>query len=179
MTYTIDKSHSEVLFQVRHLVTKVRGRFSDFAGTIVFDEQAPASSSVVFTVKADSIDTNEPNRDAHLRAEDFFFAEKFPEISFASARVEEKGSDRYDVLGTLTIRGVAKEVTLPVNFLGVAKDPWGNTKVGFDTEITLNRKDFGLLWNAALETGGFLVGDDVKVTLSIQAAQVTTAVNAA
>lgn len=168
-TYKIDKSHSEAIFQVRHLVTKVRGRFSDFEGTIQFDEANPENSSVEFTIDATSIDTNEPDRDKHLRSEDFFAVEQFKTLTFRSKRITGKGAEAFDVAGDLTIRGVTKEVALPVTFLGKAKDPWGNEKIGFETEITVNRKDYGLKWNAPLETGGFLVGDDVKVSLSIQA----------
>jgi polyisoprenoid-binding protein YceI len=168
-TFTIDKSHSEVNFQVRHLVTKVRGRFTDFSGTLTFDPAHPDRSSIAFTINASSVDTAVADRDQHLRSEDFFAVEKFPTLTFVSSRVTKKSDERYDVTGTLTIRGVAKEVTLPVTHLGEAKDPWGNTRLGFETEITLNRKDYGLLWNAALETGGFLVGDEVKVTVSAQA----------
>jgi polyisoprenoid-binding protein YceI len=169
-TFAIDKSHSEATFQVRHLVTRVRGHFSDFDGTIQFDDARPEQGAVAFTVQAASIDTNAADRDAHLRSEDFFHVEKFPTITFASTKVVAKGGNEFDVTGPLTIRGVAKQVTLPVVYLGSQKDPWGNEKAGFETEITVNRKDFGLLWNAALETGGFLVGDDVKISISIQAA---------
>jgi polyisoprenoid-binding protein YceI len=168
-TYKIDKSHSEAIFQVRHLVTKVRGRFSDFEGTVQFDEASPESSSVDFTIQATSIDTNEPDRDKHLRSEDFFAVDQFKTITFKSKRIKKVSAEAFDVTGDLTMRGVAKEVTLPVTHLGKAKDPWGNDRLGFETEITLNRKDYGLKWNAPLETGGFLVGDDVKVSLSIQA----------
>ena len=168
-TFTIDKAHSEATFQVRHLVTKVRGHFSDFAGTIQFNEKAPEQASVSFTIQAASIDTKTADRDAHLRSEDFFFVDKHPEITFVSSRITRKGSDSYDVRGTLTIRGVAKELSLPVTFLGHAKDPWGNARIGFEAETTINRKDFGLTWNAALEAGGFLVGDEVKISLQVQA----------
>ena len=168
-TYSIDKAHSEVLFQVRHLVTKVRGRFTDFAGTIAFDEAQPERSSVSFTINAGSVDTATPDRDTHLRSEDFFFVDKYPNITFVSSKVARRNEDTFDVHGTLTIRGVSKEVVLPVSYLGAAKDPWGNARVGFETETTINRKAFGLSWNAALETGGFLVGDEVKISLSIQA----------
>jgi len=168
-TLTIDKAHSEVLFQVRHLVTKVRGRFGDFAGTIQLDEEHPERSSVNFVIQAASVDTSTPDRDNHLRSEDFFLVEKFPTIDFASTRVARTAPDQYSVTGTLTIRGVSREVTLPVTALGEAKDPWGNLKAGFEAEATINRRDFGLTWNAALETGGFLVGDEVKISLSIQA----------
>ena len=167
--YAIDKMHSEVTFQVRHLVTKVRGRFTDFNGTITFDPARPEQSSIAFTINAASVDTATADRDQHLRSDDFFAVEKFPTITFVSSRVSKKGDEQYDVTGTLTIRGVAKEVTLPVTYLGEAKDPWGNARAGFETDITINRRDYGLVWNAALETGGFLVGDEVKVSVSAQA----------
>jgi polyisoprenoid-binding protein YceI len=168
-SFVIDKTHSEATFQVRHLVTKVRGRFTDLSGTISYDAAQPERSTVALNLVAASIDTGTPDRDAHLRSDDFFAVEKFPAISFASTRVTKKNAEHYEVAGTLTIRDVAKPLTLPVTFLGAAKDPWGNERLGFETEITINRKDFGLNWNAALETGGFLVGDDVKISISIQA----------
>jgi polyisoprenoid-binding protein YceI len=168
-TFVIDKAHSEATFQVRHLITKVRGRFTDFSGTIQYDADHPEQSAVEFTVQAASIDTSEPDRDKHLRSADFFEAEKYPTIAFRSTRVRPAGDDRFDVTGQLTLHDVTKEVTLPVTFLGFAKDPWGKERAGFELETKLNRKDFGLNWNAALETGGFLVGDEVRVTLSIQA----------
>ena len=167
--YAIDKMHSEVAFQVRHLLTKVRGRFSEFSGTVRFDEDDPEHSSVSLTIDAASVDTGTPDRDAHLRSDDFFAVATYPTLTFTSSRVAKTGNETYDVTGTLTIRGVAKEITLPVTYLGTAKDPWGMLRAGFETSITLNRKDFGLTWNAALETGGFLVGDEVRITLSIQA----------
>lgn len=168
-TYKIDKSHSEAIFQVRHLVTKVRGRFTDFEGAIEFNEANPEQSSVHFTVHTTSIDTAEPDRDKHLRSADFFEVEKFPQITFVSKRIVKRGTETYDVTGDLTMHGVTKEIVLPVAHLGKAKDPWGNERLGFEAESTLNRKDFGLSWNAALETGGFLVGDEVKISLQIQA----------
>ena len=168
-TYEIDKSHSEVAFQVRHLLSKVRGRFADFDGKIVFDPERPGQSSVDVSIKAASIDTAEPNRDAHLRSGDFFDIDQFAALTFKSTSVAQKSDDRFDVTGNLTIHGVTKTVTLPATYPGSAKDPWGNDRVAFEAEITLNRKDFGLNWNAALETGGFLVGDDIKVQLQIQA----------
>lgn len=168
-TYSIDKAHSEVSFQVRHLVTKVRGHFTNFGGTLTFDEARPDQSSLVFNIDTASIDTGTPDRDAHLRSNDFFSVETHPQMTFASSRVTKRGADLFDVEGTLTIRDVAKVITLPVTYLGAAKDPWGNARVGFETDITINRKDFGLNWNAALEAGGFLVGDDVKISVSVQA----------
>jgi len=168
-TFAIDKAHSEVTFQVRHLVTKVRGRFTDFSGTVQFNQAQPEQSSVTFTINTASVDTGTPDRDAHLRTDDFFAVEKHPTISFVSSRVTKKSDERFDVTGTLTIRDVVKEITLPVIYLGEAKDPWGNARAGFESEITVNRKDFGLAWNAVLETGGFLVGDEVKISVSVQA----------
>jgi polyisoprenoid-binding protein YceI len=169
-TFAIDKAHSEVTFQVRHLVTRVRGRFSDFEGTIEYDAPDPTRSSVDVSIQAASIDTAESQRDAHLRSADFFAADEFKTLTFKSSRITRTGTDTFDVNGTLTIRGVSRPVTLKATFLGAAKDPWGNEKLGFEAELALNRKDYGLTWNAALETGGFLVGDEVKVALSIQAA---------
>ena len=168
-TYAIDKMHSEVAFQVRHLLTKVRGRFSAFSGTLHFDEDHPEQSSAELTIDASSVDTGTPDRDTHLRSDDFFAVGTYPTLTFRSAGVVKTGDDTFAVTGTLTIRGVAKEITLPVTYLGTAKDPWGMVRAGFVATILLNRKDFGLTWNAALETGGFLVGDDVRVNLSIQA----------
>jgi polyisoprenoid-binding protein YceI len=168
-TLEIDRSHSEVAFQVRHLLSKVRGRFGDFTGTIEYDAEHPENSRVDVTIQARSIDTGEADRDKHLRSADFFDADTYPALTFVSTSVRPRGGNIYDVDGDLTIHGVTKRVTLPASFLGTAQDPWGNTKFVFEAELSLNRKDFGLNWNAALETGGFLVGDEVKVTLSIQA----------
>lgn len=168
-TYAIDKAHSEAAFQVRHLVTKVRGRFTDFEGTVAMNPDAPEESSVEATIQAASIDTDQPDRDAHLRSADFFSVEQFPTLTFKSTRVSKTGSDAYDVAGDLTIRGVTRQVVLPVTFLGFAKDPWGGERAGFEAELKINRKDYGLVWNAALETGAFLVGDEVRISLSVQA----------
>jgi polyisoprenoid-binding protein YceI len=168
-TYEIDPAHSQAEFQVRHLLTRVRGRFTDLSGRIEFDQVAPERSSVSFSIRTASIDTNQPDRDTHLRSDDFFAVEKHPTLTFTSTGITARGSQQYDVTGDLTIRGVTKSIVLPVTYLGVAKDPWGNQKLAFESEITLDRKEFGLTWNAALEAGGFLVGDDVRVSLSVQA----------
>jgi polyisoprenoid-binding protein YceI len=168
-TFSIDPAHSEAAFQVRHLVTRVRGRFTEFEGTVTTDASDPSRSSVQVTIKASSIDTSQPDRDAHLRSADFFEVEKFPTLTFRSASVRRSSDDRFDVTGELTIHGVARTVTVPVAYLGLAKDPWGKERAGFEAEFTINRKDYGLTWNAALETGGFLVGDEVKITLAVQA----------
>lgn len=168
-TYVIDKAHSEATFQVRHIVTRVRGNFADISGTIQADAAKPEASSVEFSVKTASIDTGVPDRDKHLRSADFFEAEKFPEMTFKSTRIEAVGKDRYEVTGTFTLRGVSKELTLPVAFLGFAKDPWGNEKAGFETSVTLNRKDFGMVWNKVLDNGGALLGDEVYVSVNVEA----------
>jgi polyisoprenoid-binding protein YceI len=169
-TFQIDRAHSEVFFQVRHLISKVRGQFSEFAGTITFDQEQPEHSSVLFTVQTASIDTNQADRDTHLRSDDFFSADKYPTLTFKSTAIKARGGNEYNVEGDLTIRDVTKRIVVPVTHLGLAKDPWGKEKIAFEAEVTINRKDFGLTWNAVLETGGFVVGDEVKVSLSVQAA---------
>jgi polyisoprenoid-binding protein YceI len=168
-TFTIDKAHSEATFQVRHLITKVRGRFSDFDGTVQFDEAKPETGSVSFTIRTSSIDTSEADRDKHLRSADFFSVDEHPTITFSSTSIRRVSANEFEVAGALTIRGVSREMAIPVTYLGTAKDPWGKERAGFEAELTINRKDFGLNWNAALEAGGFLVGDEVKVGLSVQA----------
>jgi polyisoprenoid-binding protein YceI len=168
-TYTFDKSHSSVGFQVRHIFTNVSGRFTDYAGTIQVDRARPESSSVEFTIQATSIDTSEPKRDGHLRTADFFDVANHPTITFKSTSVKPNGKDSYLVTGDFTMHGVTKQITLPVSLLGEGKDPMGNEKMGLETAITLNRKDYGLNWNRALETGGVLVGEEVKVQISIEA----------
>jgi polyisoprenoid-binding protein YceI len=165
----IDRSHSDIAFQVRHLLSKVRGRFNEFAGTIAFDESNADNSRVDVTIQAGSIDTAEPDRDKHLRSADFFDVENHPTLRFVSTSVTPRGGNKYDVTGDLTIHGITRQVVLPATFVGAATDPWGNQKSVFEAELSLNRKDFGLTWNAALETGGLLVGDEVRVSLSIQA----------
>lgn len=170
-SYAIDLAHSEATFQVRHLLSKVRGRFADFSGTITFDEQQPAASSIAIEIKAASIDTGVADRDAHLRSDDFFSAERFPTLTFVSRHVAPRGDNAFDVTGDFTIRDITKSIVIPVTYLGAAQDPWGNRKLAFEGDVTINRKDFGLSWNAALETGGFLVGDDVRISVSLQAAK--------
>ena len=167
-TWTIDKAHSDVSFRIKHLMSKVTGSFTDFDGTITTDFGNLAASSVSFTVQATSIDTKNPDRDKHLRSADFFDVEKYPAISFASSKITKTGEDSFDVTGTLTMHGVSKEITLPVTFLGAGQDPWGNTKAGFEIETTLSRTDFGIVWNKALETGGFLLGDEVAVRINLE-----------
>lgn len=168
-TYQFDKPHTTVGFQVRHIFTNVSGRFTDFAGTIQVDRAKPESSSVEFTIQATSIDTSEPRRDQHLRSADFFDVANHPTITFKSTSLKPDGKDSWLVTGDLTLRGVTKQITLPVTLLGEGKDPMGNEKMGLEAAVTLNRKDFGLNWNRALETGGVLVGEEVKVQIAIEA----------
>jgi polyisoprenoid-binding protein YceI len=167
--YTIDKSHSEAAFQVRHLVTKVRGRFTEFEGEVRIDRERPERSSVDFSIDAASVDTDVADRDTHLKSPDFFDVARYPRITFASSWIAPRGGDRYDVTGTLTIRGVAREVTLSVVSLGSARDPWGNERAGFELETKLDRKDYGIVFNAALDNGGFLLGDEVRITIDVEA----------
>jgi len=164
--YQVDPNHSEVTFQVRHLVGKVRGRFTEFAGHIDADKAAP---SVEFKIKAASVDTAVPDRDKHLRSADFFDVDKFPEITFKSDKVVSKGKDDYEAQGTLTMHGVSKPVTLAVHVTGPAHDPWGNDRAGFEVLTSLNRKDFGIVWNKALDAGGFMLGDDVAISINLEA----------
>ena len=166
-TWTIDKSHSTANFKVRHFTANVIGAFNDFDVTIALDRANPAKSSVELTIQTTSIDTNNENRDKHLRSADFFEVEKFPTITFKSTSVTPKGKDAFDVTGDLTMHGVTKRVTLPVTFLGFAKTQRGE-KAGFEIETTLNRKDYGIVWNRALDEGGFMLSDDVKVTINLE-----------
>ena len=164
----IDPVHSHVEFAVRHLmISTVRGRFREFSGTLTGDPSDPAGASVTITIDAASIDTREGQRDAHLRSADFFDADRFPEITFTSTNVASDG-DHLNVAGFLTIRGVTKKVTLRVTPEGRAKDPWGGERAGYSATTTVNRKDFGLTWNQALETGGVLVGDEVRISIGMQ-----------
>jgi len=171
-TYQFDKSHTTVGFQVRHIFTMLGGKFQDFSGTIKVDRAKPEASSVEFTIQAATIFTNDPKRDEHLKSPDFFDASAHPTITFKSTSLKANGKDGWLVTGDLTMRGVTKQVTLPVTFLGEGKDPWGNEKMGFETSTTLNRKDYGINWNKALDQGGVLVGDEVKVQISIEANKV-------
>lgn len=171
--WSFDKAHTEVSFQVRHFVSKVRGRFTDFTGSITTNHEKPEASSVEFKIMATSVDTANESRDKHLRSADFFDVEKFPEITFKSSKVVPAGKDKFDVTGTLTMHGVSKEVTLPVSYLGSVKtksrDGKEGAKAGFETGVTLNRKDFGIVWNQLLDAGGTVLGDDVLVTINVEA----------
>jgi polyisoprenoid-binding protein YceI len=168
-TYSFDKAHTNVGFQVRHIFTNVSGKFTDFAGTIQVDRAKPESSTVEFTIQATSIDTSDQRRDQHLRSADFFDVANNPTITFKSTSVKANGKDSWLVTGDFTMHGVTKSIVLPVTLLGEGKDPMGNEKMGLETGLTLNRKDYGLNWNRTLETGGVLVGDEVKVQIAVEA----------
>jgi polyisoprenoid-binding protein YceI len=168
-TYAIDASHSSVTFSARHLmVSKVRGRLAVTGGAIVVSDQ-PEHSSVEATIDAASVQSGDPKRDEHLRSPDFFDAENYPEISFRSLRVVNKGDGEFTLVGDLTVRNVTKPVELDGEYLGTQDSPFGDTRIGFTAETEVNRKDWGLEWNMALETGGVLVGEKIKLTIDIEA----------
>lgn len=172
-TYTIDPAHSSADFKVRHLmVSNVRGEFSGVSGTVQFDRENPANSKIEAKIDVNTIQTRDAQRDAHLKSPDFFDVEKYPTITFVSKKVAKNGSDDYKVTGDLTIHGVTKEVVLDVEDVAPeAKDPWGNVKTGASAKTKINRKDFGLVWNVGLETGGVLVGEDVQIHLDLELAR--------
>jgi polyisoprenoid-binding protein YceI len=168
-TWAIDASHSTVGFVARHLmVSKVRGRFGTVDGTITIADD-PFQSSVSATVDASSIDSGDAKRDEHLRSADFFDVETYPTISFQSTKVEDRGDGTYALTGDLTVHGVTRAVTWDLEYDGTAKDPWGGTRAGFSASTDVNRKDWGLEWNVALEAGGFLVSDKIHLTLEVEA----------
>ena len=168
-TWKIDPSHTNVEFSAKHLmITTVRGRIADLEGTIVADEQNPANSKVEVTLKAASLDTRIEQRDQHLRSADFLDVENFPNITFRSKRIEG-GREEFKLYGDLTIRGTTKEVVLDVTFEGKQKDPWGGERVGFTARGKLDRREFGLTWNQALETGGVMVSNDIRLNIDVQA----------
>jgi polyisoprenoid-binding protein YceI len=170
--WTIDSSHSEVGFAVKHLmISTVRGRFGTVSGQVEFPASDYSDARADVTIDAASIDTREDKRDAHLRSADFFDVEKFPTLTFKSRRVQAIKGDAFQLVGDLTIKGITREVVLDVEVEGFQKDPWGNHKAGFTASTRVNRKDFGLTWNAALETGGVLVSDDIKIALDVQLLQ--------
>jgi polyisoprenoid-binding protein YceI len=170
--WKLDPIHSTVEFSAKHLmITTVKGRITDIEGTIYTNEKDPKNSSVEATLKTTSIDTRTDQRDQHLRSADFLNVEKYPEIRFRSTRIKG-GREEFKLTGDLTIRDVTKEITLDVRFEGQAKDPWGGVRVGFSATGRLDRRDFGLTWNQALETGGIVVGNEIKIELEVQAVKV-------
>ena len=169
-TYTVDPAHTRIGFVARHaMVTKVRGSFDEFAGTAVLDGANPASSRVEVTIEAASIDTRNAQRDEHLRGNDFLAMQEYPKITFASTGVRQAGETTFEVTGDLTIKSVTQSITIPFEFEGAAKDPFGNERVGFEGSVTINRRDYGVTWNAALEGGGVLVSDKVTLEFEISA----------
>lgn len=168
--WTIDPSHSAVEFSVKHMMfATAKGRFSDVMGTITVDNEHGGNSSVEVEIAAASIDTHDAKRDEHLKAADFFDVETYPTITFKSTEVEPAGDSNLKVTGDLTIRGVTRPVVLDAEFNGQGTNPWGQGVISYSAHTKINRKDFGLNWNAALESGGVLVGDEVKITIEIEA----------
>lgn len=171
-TYNVDPAHTSVQFKVRHLAfTKVTGRFTDFDATVRMEPGNIETLEAEAKIKTVSINTGDETRDNHLRTNDFFNAEKYPEITFRSTGVHEVNSDNFKLEGELTIRDVTRTVVLDGEYLGEATDPWGGNRIALEARTTINRHDYGVKWNQALETGGFLVGDDVELILNVQAVQ--------
>ncbi|MGO4957789.1 YceI family protein [Luteococcus sp. Sow4_B9] len=169
-TYALDPTHSTVGFVARHaMITKVRGSVKEFEGLATVDGQNPDASSVNVTMQVASIDTRNGDRDGHLVSGDFFDAEKFPTITFTSTKVEVTDADSVEITGDLTIKDVTKSVTVPFEFTGAATDPFGNERIGFEGKTEVNRRDFGLTWNAALDTGGVLVSEKIVLEFEISA----------
>jgi polyisoprenoid-binding protein YceI len=172
-TYTIDPTHSRIGFVARHaMVTKVRGSFNEFEGSGYFDAENPSNSKAQLIIQTASIDTRNADRDGHLKSNDFFDMETYPQITFTSTAVEQVDAENYRVTGDLTIKGVSKPVTVDVEYTGTAVDPYGNTRLGFEGKTIVNRKDWGVNWNAALEAGGVLVSE--KVTLEFEVSAIRT-----
>lgn len=168
-TWALDASHSEIVFKVKHLmIANVKGEFRKFSATAKSEGENFDASSIELTIDAASIFTNSDDRDNHLKSPDFFDSAKFPQLLFKGTSLTKKDDDNYELKGTLTIKGVSKEVKLDVEFGGVNKDPWGNQKAGFSVSGKINRTDFGLNWNAALETGGVLVSEEVRINAEVQ-----------
>jgi polyisoprenoid-binding protein YceI len=169
-TWNIDPAHSAAEFKVKHMmISNVKGSFSGLSGALTEHATDSTLSSIDASIPAATVTTGDPQRDGHLKSADFFDAEKYPTLNFKSTKVVKKGDAEYEVTGDLTIHGVTKQVTFAVEGPSApGKDPWGNTRIGLSATAKINRKDFGLVWNATLETGGFLVGDEVAVTLDVQ-----------
>lgn len=171
-TWQVDPVHSAVYFKVSHLViSKVKGQFGEFSGTIDFDGKNFKDASVEFTVQSASIDTDNEKRDEHLKSADFFAVDSFPTFTFVSKSVTEPNDGKFTLTGDLTLRGVTKEVTFDCEFNGTVQDPWGNTRAGFSAETTINRQDFGVDWSQTLDAGGLVVGDEVEIMLEIESVQ--------
>ena len=169
-TWTLDQTHTRLGFVTRHaMITKVRGSFNDFTGTVTVPEEGINGAKAEVTINASSIDTRNADRDGHLKSNDFFDMENHPQITFTSTKIEPNGSGGVDVTGDLTIKGTTKSITIPFSYEGTATDPFGNQRAGFEGTTTLNRSDFDLTWNAALETGGVLVSEKVSLEIEVSA----------
>ncbi|MFN8594677.1 MAG: YceI family protein [Anaerolineae bacterium] len=169
MAWVIDSAHTEVNFTVRHMmISNVRGQFQKLSGSVEFDEANPAATKVDVQIEAASVNTKDEKRDGHLKSPDFFAADQYPYLTFKSKRVEVKDASHAHLIGDLIIRDVTKEVTLDVEYNGSAKSPWGTTNAGFSAKTSINRKDWGLNWNVALETGGILVGDQINIAIELE-----------
>ena len=171
--FKVDPAHSSVSFTVQHIFSQVHGQFNSFDGAYDFDAKTKAVKDVTFTIKAASLTTNHAKRDAHLNSPDFFNTAEFPDIQFKAEKISRSKNGSYRLTGPLTLHGVTKSVTFTGKFLGQAKNPWGQTVSAFSAATTISRKDFGMLWNKTLDNGGFLVGNDVEVTVAIEGAAVT------
>jgi polyisoprenoid-binding protein YceI len=169
-TWTLDASHTRIGFVARHaMVTKVRGAFNELEGAAVVDGSNLGASKVDVTIQAASIDTRNEQRDGHLRSNDFLAMDEYPTITFTSTDVRGTGATSFELTGDLTIKGVTRSVTIPFEFEGAATDPFGNLRAGFEGSVTINRKDYGITWNAALETGGVLVGEKIVLEFEVSA----------
>lgn len=169
MIWMIDPAHSRIEFLVRHMmISKVRGVFENFTGSVALDEENPENTAVEVEIDASSINTREERRDAHLRSADFLDAENYPTLTFRSKTVERLGENAARMTGELTIRGVTRPVVMDVEFNGIAKSPWGQESAGFTAHTAINRKDWGLTWNQALETGGVLVSDEIEINIELE-----------
>jgi polyisoprenoid-binding protein YceI len=169
MSWKIDNAHSEINFSARHMmISNVRGRFENFTGTVNFDEQNPTNTTVDVQIETASVNTRDEKRDGHLKSPDFFNAEAYPYMTFKSKRVEVIDPTHARLTGDLTIRDITREVTLDVEYSGLAKSPWGTTSAGFFAVTKINRKDWDLTWNVALETGGMLVGDEISIHIDLE-----------
>jgi polyisoprenoid-binding protein YceI len=166
--FMIDSAHSSANFKIKHLMSKVTGGFNDFSGEFSFDEKNPKSFQGQFTIKAASINTNNAKRDEHLRGDDFFGAEKNPALTFKSRELKPAGTGKFKLIGDFTMRGVTKPATFDVEYMGAGKDPWGNEKVGFSAVAKINRKEWGMTFNKVLDTGGFMLGDDVEIDVQVE-----------
>ncbi|HVZ56267.1 MAG TPA: YceI family protein [Chitinophagaceae bacterium] len=170
--WTLDKSHSEIQFKVKHLmITTVTGTFTDYDGVVETDGDDFSTAKISFTAKTASVSTGHPDRDGHMKSADFFDVETYPELKFVSTKLEKKSAEEYVLYGDMTIKDITKNIRLDVEFSGLVKDPWGNTKAGVILHGKVNRKDFGLKWNVITEAGGMLVAEEVKIVCEVQLAE--------